>query len=83
MLLYCLKCKRIKDSKNPKIIKTKNERVMVLLSCLVWNSKKSRFIKEQKGSGLWSSFLLAISNFISNFISTFLLAGDKFMPDMH
>ena len=30
MLLYCLKCRKNTESKNPKDVKTKNERIMIL-----------------------------------------------------
>ena len=32
-----------------------NERVILLLNCVVYNSKKLRFVKEQDGSVLLSS----------------------------
>ena len=52
MLLHCLKCRKNTESKNPKAVKTKNKRVMILSKCTVCGSKKSKFIKEQKASGL-------------------------------
>ena len=52
MLSYCLKCKRYTESKNPKVVKTKNERIMVLSNCAVCDSIKLRFIKEQEAKGL-------------------------------
>ena len=33
-----------------------NERVIILLNCVVYNSKKLRFVKEQDGSVLLSSW---------------------------
>ena len=30
MLSYCLKCRKNAESKNPKVIRTKNERIMPL-----------------------------------------------------
>ena len=53
MLSYCLKCKKNTESKNQKVEKTKNERIMLLLKCAVNDSKK--FIKKQEPSGLLSS----------------------------
>ena len=50
MSSYCLKCRK-KNSKNPKIVKTKNERS----KCVVCNNKKSKFIKEQQARGSWSN----------------------------
>ena len=50
MLSYCPKRR-----KNPKVAKTNNRRIMLLSKCPVCDSKKSRFIKEQEASGLFSS----------------------------
>ena len=55
MLLYRLKCRKNTESKHPKIVRTKNGRIMLLLKCAVWDSKKSKFIKNQEASGLLSS----------------------------
>ena len=55
MLYYCLKCRKNTESKNPKVAKTKNGRIMLLSKCTVCDSKKSKFIKEQEDSGLLSS----------------------------
>ena len=55
MLSYCLKCRKNTESKNPKIVRAENGRIMLLLSCEVCNSKNSRFIKEQEASRLLSS----------------------------
>ena len=52
MLSCCLKHKRNTESKNPKIVKTKNGKIMVSSNCAVWGSKKSRFVKEQKAKEL-------------------------------
>ena len=43
MNTYCLSCK--KDTKNidPKVIKTKNNRKMMLSKCSICNNKKSTF----------------------------------------
>ena len=45
MLSYCLRCRKNKDSKNPKVVKTKNGRIMLLSKCAVCNSKKPKFKK--------------------------------------
>ena len=55
MLLYCLKCRKNTESKNPKVVKTKNGRIMLLSKCQVCDSKKLKFIKEQEASRLLSS----------------------------
>ena len=43
------------ESKNPKVVRTRNEKIMLLSKCEVCVSKKSKFIKEQEASGLLSS----------------------------
>ena len=55
MLSYCLKCRKNTKSKNPKVAKTKNERIMLLSKCAVCDSKILRSIKQQEASGLLSS----------------------------
>ena len=55
MLSYCLRCRKNTESKNLKVVKTKNGRIMLLLKCAVCDSKKSKFIKGQEAIGLLSS----------------------------
>ena len=55
MLSYCLKCRKNTESKNPKVARTKNGRIMLLSKCAVCDSKNSKFIKQQEASGLLSS----------------------------
>ena len=55
MLLRCLKCRKNTESKNPKVVRTKGGRIMLLSKCAVCDSKKSKFFKEQEASGLLSS----------------------------
>ena len=45
MLSRCLKCRKDTGSKNPKVVKTKIGRIMLLSNCAVCDSKKSRSIK--------------------------------------
>ena len=47
MLSYCLKSRKNTESKNPEVVRTKNERIMLLSKCAVCNSKKLKFLKEQ------------------------------------
>ena len=49
MNTYCLSCK--KDTKNidSKVIKTKNNRKMMLSRCSICNNKKSTFLSEESG----------------------------------
>ena len=55
MLSYCLKCRKNTESKNLKIVNTKNGRILLLSICAVFDSKKSKFIKELEASGLLGS----------------------------
>ena len=55
MLSYCLKCRKNTESKNPKVVRIKIGRIMLLSKCAVCDSKKSKFIKEQAASELLSS----------------------------
>ena len=51
MLSYCLKCRKNTESKNPKVAKPKNGRIMLLSKCTVCGSKKSKLIRLQEASG--------------------------------
>ena len=64
MNTYCLSCK--KDTKNidPKVIKTKNNRKMMLSRCSICNNKKSTFTagpssseRISQGSGIFDSLV--------------------------
>ena len=50
-----LKYRKNTESKNPKVVKTINGRIMLLSKCVVWEGKKSRIIKEQGTNGFLSS----------------------------
>ena len=52
---YCLSCKKDTKNINPKVVRTKNNRLMMLSKCSVCNNKKSKFIKEQEARGLLSN----------------------------
>ena len=45
MLSYGLKCRKNTESKNPKGVKTKNGRIMLLSKCEVCGSKKPKLIR--------------------------------------
>ena len=78
-------------------MKTSNGRTMLLSNCVMCNSKKPRFIKNQEAKGL--SRNIGIKTTLSKvpvlgdiffwtykmneIVNMFLLAGDKFMPEMH
>ena len=51
----CLKCRKKTENINPRILKTKNDKTMILSKCATRGSKKSRFIKKQKASGIISN----------------------------
>ena len=55
MLSYCLKCRKNTESKNAKVVRTKNGRIMPLSKCAVFDSNKQKFMKKQKASWLLSS----------------------------
>ena len=92
MLSYCLKCKKNTESINPRVSKITNGKMMILSKCAIRGSKKSKFIKEQQAKGLLSNlgprtplnkYFFLIKYEMNNVINKFLLAGDKFMPQMH
>ena len=45
MLSYCLKYRKNTESKNAKVARIKNGRIMLLSKCAVCDDKKSKFIK--------------------------------------
>ena len=58
MLYYCLKGTENIENNNLKFAKTNKGKLMVSSVCAVRDSKKSRFIKDQKARGLPSSLVL-------------------------
>ena len=55
MNTYCLVCKKYTRNINPKVIKTKNIRKMMLSRCSICNNKKPTFISQ--GSGILDSLV--------------------------
>ena len=55
MLSYCFKCRKNTKSINPKVSKTTNGKAIILSTCPICGSKKSKSIKEQKPKGLLSN----------------------------
>ena len=53
MNTYCLVCKKYTGNINPKVIKTKHNRKMMLSRCSICNNKNPAFILQ--GSGLLDS----------------------------
>ena len=58
MLSYCLKCKRNTESINPKVSKTINDKAIIVSTCAICGSKKSKIIKRQEAKGLLSNLCL-------------------------
>ena len=71
MNTYCLSCKKDTTNIDPKVIKTKNYRKIILSRCSIWNNKKSTFVSQGSGwlnslglntpqnrikNGLWNAF---------------------------
>ena len=52
---YCLVCKKYTENTNPKIVRNRQNRLMIQSNCAICLSKKSRFIKEQKTLGTLSN----------------------------
>ena len=42
---YCLECRKYTENINPKIVRNRQNRLMIQSNCAVCNNKKSRFIK--------------------------------------
>ena len=60
MKTYCVKCKKDTENIDPKIVRTKNNRLVKQSKCFVCGIKKSRFVsatllKEQEAKGLLSN----------------------------
>ena len=62
MKTYCVVCKNVPENKNPRVFKTKNERLILNSTCSVCNNKKSRFVSKNKRSGLLSSLGMSVKN---------------------
>ena len=51
---YCLACRKYTKNNNPKIVRNRQNRLIVQSNCANCGSKKSRFIKEQHTMGILS-----------------------------
>ena len=77
MLSHCLKCRKNTESRDPKVVRTKNVRIMLLPKCAVCNSNVPVLNDISKVNTLfWKCKINAI-------IKKPLLAGDQFMPKMN
>ena len=55
MNTYCVKCRKDTENIDPKIVRTKNNRLIMQSECSVCRIKKSRFIKEQEAKSVLSN----------------------------
>ena len=55
MNTYCIKCKNDTENIDPKMVRAKNNKLIMQSKCSVCGIKKSRFVKEQEGKGLLSN----------------------------
>ena len=55
MKTYCKKCRKNTENINPKMFRTKNNRLIMEAKCPVCGIKKSRFVKGQEAKGLLSN----------------------------
>src|SRR5437870_4823715 len=60
--MYCLKCRAVTDSINIQERITKNNRKMLSGVCKVCGTKKSRFISNTSGQGVFNDVLSKIGN---------------------
>ena len=96
METYCVKFRRNTKNLNSKIFKTKSDRLIMQSKCPDCGIKTSRFMKEQETKYLLGNLgIKALSSKIPLFhfvlrciimneiVNKFLLAGDKFIPELH
>ena len=55
MKTYCVKCRTNTENIDPKIFRTKNNRLPMQSTCSDCKNKKSQFVKEQDAKGLLSN----------------------------
>ena len=55
MKTYCVKCRKDTENIDPKMVRTKNNRLVMQSNCSVCRIKKTRFVKEQEAKGLLSN----------------------------
>ena len=52
---YCLACRKHTKNTNPKIVRNRQNGLMIQSNCAICGSKKSRFIKEQQAMRILSN----------------------------
>ena len=55
MNTYCVKCRKDTENIDPKMVRTKNNRLIMQSKCPVCRIKKSRLVKEQEAKSLSSN----------------------------
>ena len=55
MLIYCVKCRKDTENIHPKMVRAKNNRLIMESKCSVCGIKKSRFVKEHEAKDLLSN----------------------------
>ena len=55
MKTYCVKRKKDTENIDPKIVRTKNDRIIMQSKCSICGIKKSRFVKKQEAKVLLSN----------------------------
>ena len=55
MKTYCLKWKKDTENIDPKVVRTKNNRLLIQSKCSDCKNKNPRFVKEQEAKGLSSN----------------------------
>ena len=55
MKTYCVKCKKDTENIDPKMFRTKTNRLIMQSKCSVCGVKRSGFVKEQEAKGLLSN----------------------------
>ena len=56
--IFCLACRKYTKNNNPKIVRNRQNRLMIQSNYATCGSKKSRFIKEQQAMGILSNLVI-------------------------
>ena len=56
--MYCLVCRDYTKNNNPKIVRNRQNRLMIQSNCANCGNKKSRLIKEQLAMGILSNLCI-------------------------
>ena len=56
--IYCLVCRDYTKNNNPKIVRNRQNRLMIKSNCANCGNRKSRFYKEQQAMGILSNLVI-------------------------